>query len=269
VCIKGRCAYVQLKGALSRVDELVASAFLSMPSTPGPHELVHLDGDPHNDRADNLQWMTLPEHRAFKADPTRASSQVYKHCPATATRDLLLQQARNKSALSMPPVPEGEELWVKLDAHRNAKGLCPSVSSWGSFRAAGKDSPHVWRGAAVRSVSLNARKYMLDRLVADTFVPKTDALADQLVHLDGDATNCRADNLAWHLHPSRDPGSAASAHYDGVEPALAECAAAYYRRKTGAPEPPAPPAPQSRADYLQWAQARSMHILAAAALRTL
>src|SRR6056297_1033376 len=79
VCIKGRCAYVQLKGALSRVDELVASAFLSMPSTPGPHELVHLDGDPHNDRADNLQWMTLPEHRAFKADPTRASSQVYKH----------------------------------------------------------------------------------------------------------------------------------------------------------------------------------------------
>jgi hypothetical protein len=48
------------------------------------------------------------------------------------------------------------------------------------------------------------------RLVASAFVPKTCALADQLVHLDGDSSNCRADNLAWRMHPSRDPACADS-----------------------------------------------------------
>lgn len=55
---------------------------------------------------------------------------------------------------------------------------------------------------------INARS--LDRLVADTFLPKTDVLADQPVHLDSDPENCCADNLVWRMHPSRDSAAAQS-----------------------------------------------------------
>eukprot|EP00962_Isochrysis_galbana_P016138 scaffold4613_cov129-Isochrysis_galbana.AAC.33 len=71
------------------------------------------------------------------------------------------------------PLP-GEEVWVQLTAHRNARNACPSVSSWGSYRAAGKDKAHVWRAEQARAVCINGRKISLDRLVADTFVPKSD-----------------------------------------------------------------------------------------------
>jgi len=85
-------------------------------------------------------------------------------------------------------------------------------------------------------------------------------LADQLVHADGDAANCATHNLAWCLHPSRDPGSARSKVYASASPALAVRAAAYYRRKTGAPSPE----PVTMAEYKHWAAARSLEILAAA-----
>jgi hypothetical protein len=230
-------------------------------------QLVHFDGDCHNDAASNLQWMLPADKRRHDADPTRAAATTYKHRPLPAVRELLLQQAW----LDPFPAPHlgaldpDAESWIELEAHRNARDLCPSVSSWGSYRAAGKQSAHSWRKGQPRAVSLNGRKINLDRLVASAFVPRTCALADQLVHLDGDDSNWRADNLAWHLHPSRDPARAASEVYSAVAPPLAERAAAYYRRKTGAPEPPTPE-PACRAEYLQWAKARTVAILVAATL---
>jgi hypothetical protein len=258
VHLEGRCARVHLNGQVLRVDKLVAGAFLPLPAGAPSHmmRLVHLDGDCHNDAETNLQWMLPDEKRRHGADPTRAASTTYKHCPLPVVKQLLLQQARLP-----PPAPQlgaldpDAEIWVELEAHRNARNLCPAVSSFGSYRAAGKKTPHHWREGQARAVSINGRKIDLDRLVASAFVPKTCALADQLVHLDGDDSNCRADNLAWHTHPSRDPARAASAVYAAVAPPLAERAAAFYRRKTRAPQPE----PTCRAEYLLWARDRSVY----------
>jgi hypothetical protein len=264
VRLEGRCARVHLNGQVLRVDQLVAGAFLPLPAgAPSEMRLVHLDGDCHNDAAANLRWMLPEEKRRHDTDPTRAAATTYKHCPLPAVRALLLQQAR----LPLPAPQLGAldphaEVWVELETYTNARNLCPSVSSFGSYRAAGKPTPHLWREAQARAVSINGRKLELDRLVASAFVPKTCALADRLVHLDGDSSNCRADNLAWRVHPSRDPACAESEIYSSVAPPLAERAAAYYRRKTGAPEPE----PTNRAEYMEWASDRSVAILHAAAM---
>jgi hypothetical protein len=250
---EGRRAYVNIKGVVTKIDTLVAAAFLPPPGR-GVHELVHLDGDCHNDRADNLRWVPCEGAKGRRA---HAAASIRRQCPHPATAECLLTQLLQQQQ-GRPMCHTQDEQWVKLDSHRNSKGLCPSVSSWGRYRPAGKESAHEWGETNVRAVCINGRKLMLDRLVADTFVPKVCALADQLVHLDGDPQNCRADNLAWHLHPSRDPGVATSEMYSTVAPAVAERAAAYYRRKTGA----ASPEPQGKAQYMQWAAQRSLEIMA-------
>lgn len=261
VRIPGRCAYVSLKGTIIRVDAMVAAAFLPPPPPGiGAHELIHLDGDCHNDRADNLQWVRGGGGTGRLA---HSMAVIRKQCPLPVTRDCLLKQLLQQPQVPIAGLDVLAEVWTELPAHSNARGLCPSVSSWGGYRAAGKERAHVWRGGA-RAVSINGTKIMLDRLVADTFVPKTDALADQLVHLDGDAENCAAHNLAWRLHPSRDPGTARSEVYANASPALAVRAATYYRRKTGAPSPE----PKTVADYKDWAAARSLEILAAQGVAT-
>jgi hypothetical protein len=252
---EGRRAYVNLKGTNTKIDTLVASAFLPPPGR-GVHELVHLDGDCHNDRADNLRWVPCEGAKGRRA---HALASVRRQCPHPATAECLLAQLLQERQ-GRPMRHTQSEEWVQLDTHRNSKGLCPSVSSWGRYLPAGKENAHEWGETNVRAVCINGRKLMLDRLVADTFVPKVCALADQLVHLDGDPQNCRADNLAWHLHPSRDPGVATSEMYSTVAPAVAERAAAYYRRKTGAASPEA----QGEA-MMQWQQ-RQMRWAAAGAL---
>jgi hypothetical protein len=176
VRIEGRCAYVKLHGRIARVDQLVAGTFMPLPAGAPAMQLVHIDDDCHNDALANLQWMPPAESRRHAADPTRALSTTYKHCPLPATRELLLQQARLAAAPHPPAPPPEAEVLLQLEAHRNPRGLCPSVSSWGGYRAAGKDTPHCWRGGQPRSISLNGQKVMLDRLVAYAFVPKHCAL---------------------------------------------------------------------------------------------
>jgi hypothetical protein len=51
---------VTLNGQVVRIDQLIAGAFLPLPTGAPPGMLlVHLDGDCHNDAASNLRW-TLP-----------------------------------------------------------------------------------------------------------------------------------------------------------------------------------------------------------------
>jgi hypothetical protein len=214
VGIEGHCAYVNLKGQVLRVDALVAGAFLPLPAGAPQMQLVHLDGDCHNHPASNLRWMLPADKRRHDADPTRSAATVYKHCPLPAVHELLLQQARlSPPAQQLGALDPEAETWVELEAHRNPRGLCPSVSSWDSYRAAGKQSAHSWRAGQPRAVSLNGRKLDLDRLLASAFVPRTCALADQLVHLGGDDSNCRADQLAWLLQPRRAPRVRSTRHW--------------------------------------------------------
>jgi hypothetical protein len=56
VRMKGRCAYVNLKYKNRKVDAMVAAAFLPAPGACDD-KLIHIDGDCHNDRADNLKWV--------------------------------------------------------------------------------------------------------------------------------------------------------------------------------------------------------------------
>lgn len=215
-------------------------------------ELVHLDGDCHNDRADNLLWMKPGTKREYDA---------FRHCPLAETRQCLI---RRMDAVTMPPPPPRPptEQWRRLTSHPNKRNECPAVSSFGQYRAAGKNLPTLWAPKQVRSVSINGRKLMLAQIVAQAFVPKMEPLADHVMHLDGDVDNCRADNLAWYLHPKQDPGRAKSEVYKHVPPEAAAQGAAYYRRKVGRQDPESPLSDRMR--YLTWAAQRCGEIERAA-----
>lgn len=67
------------RGSTEKVHRLIATAFLG-PSRPG-QEVRHLDGDPSNNRVDNLQWGTRSENIR---DSVRHGTHIWAnktHCP--------------------------------------------------------------------------------------------------------------------------------------------------------------------------------------------
>ncbi len=62
---KGRlrvCLYRKYKFKHVLVHRLVAAAFLERPSNPNADDVNHKDGNPQNNRIDNLEWLTRREN---------------------------------------------------------------------------------------------------------------------------------------------------------------------------------------------------------------
>lgn len=69
------------KRNMARVHRLVAEAFHGKPADPELTDCAHIDGDGHNNRADNLRWLShrdnLMERQVHGTEPNRNKT----HCP--------------------------------------------------------------------------------------------------------------------------------------------------------------------------------------------
>ena len=65
-----------VNGKPNKVRRLVAEAFLPPPPSEKHTEVMHIDGDPANSRADNLRWVTRSENirHSFATNAERKSS---------------------------------------------------------------------------------------------------------------------------------------------------------------------------------------------------
>jgi len=57
-----------VNGKTHLVHRLVAKAFLPPPPSEKHTQVMHIDGDPANNRADNLGWVTRSENRRHASD---------------------------------------------------------------------------------------------------------------------------------------------------------------------------------------------------------
>ena len=75
------------------------------------------------------------------------------------------------------------------------KKIFPAVSNLGRFRSAASPLPQL-AGPSGR-IEINGEKYLLDRLVCWAFSGPPPPWSKTVVHLDGDQSNNRVENLAW------------------------------------------------------------------------
>ena len=174
VCVDG-------KRQMRRLAPMVAEAFVPNPKEAGV--LRYRDGDPHNCRADNLEWVVPTHGEGWKAPPK----------------------------LHLAPIELPGEEW------RHPDGIDEGyeVSDFGRVRRIQRAVVHYT--GTVQVMSPMILKYQKDArgmpiveitrdgkrrhrspalLVAKTFLPKPGPLT-RLVHLNGDAWDNRAANLAW------------------------------------------------------------------------
>ena len=222
-----------VNGKTHLVHRLVAKAFLPPPPSEKHTQVMHIDGDPANNRADNLGWVTRSENRLHASDTNakRKSGAPKKSKPvlgrrhgseewveyasaSAAARALGLAQGgvsgccRGKTKRTgeyefewAPPAEDqhdrpGEE-WreVQLEC-----GATRSVSNLGRVRTAigiiheGCDS----RGGGYLRVQINGKHHYVHRLVALAFLgPPPSENHTMVMHIDSNSANNRADNLEW------------------------------------------------------------------------
>ena len=79
---------VGINGKKHYVHRLVAQAFLEPPPSEKHKEVNHIDGDPANNRADNLEWVTRSENirHSFATNPERKSNASKQSKPVLGRR---------------------------------------------------------------------------------------------------------------------------------------------------------------------------------------
>ena len=222
-----------INGKTHYVHRLVAQAFLGPPPSEKHTQVNHIDGDPANNRADNLEWVTRSENirHSFATNSERKSSAPKRSKPvrgrrhgseeewvkyestAAAARALGLDSGnvsaccRGKTKRAgeyefkwAPPAEDqhdrpGEE-WreVQLEC-----GASRRVSNHGrvitarGIKTEGSEHPSGYMMA-----SINGKKHRVHRLGAQAFLPPPPSEKHtQVTHIDGDPANNRADNLEW------------------------------------------------------------------------
>ena len=224
----------RISGKNHKVHRLVANAFLPPPRSEEQTQVTHIDGNPANNRADNLKWVTRSEssRHSFDTNAERKSGASKQSKPvlgrrhgsegewveyasmSAAARALGLQQSgvsaccrgrlkrTGEYEFKLAPLAEdqldrpGEE-WreVQLEC-----GLFGRVSSHGRVRTArgivteGSES----RGGYITVSIINGKTHRVHRLVAKAFLPPPPSEEHtQVNHKDNNPTNNRSDNLEW------------------------------------------------------------------------
>ena len=222
-----------ISGKNHSVHRLVAQAFLE-PSPSEKHTQVnHIDGNPANNRADNLAWVTPSENtqHSYDTNAERKSNAPKQSKPVLGRRhgseeEWVEYESANAAARALglhmgsisaccngrtkrageyefkwaPPAEDqrdrpGEE-WREVQL---GCGASRWVSNLGRVRTANDivtEGSERTNGYMIASIS--GKNHSVHRLVAQAFLePSPSEKHTQVNHIDGNPANNRADNLAW------------------------------------------------------------------------
>eukprot|EP00964_Phaeocystis_antarctica_P089450 scaffold57092_cov57-Phaeocystis_antarctica.AAC.3 len=226
---------VQINGKKHLVHRLVAPAFLLPPPSEAHTQINHIDGDPGNNCADNLAWVTPSENirhsyntnAGRKSNAPKRSKAVLarKHgseeewveyeSVSAAARALELKKGgvsncclgktkrTGEYEFKLAPLAEDQhdrpgEVWreVQLEC-----GASRRVSNLGRVRTASgiiTEGSEASSGSGYMRASINGKSHSVHRLVALAFLPLPPSEKHtQVNHIDGDPANNRAENLEW------------------------------------------------------------------------
>ena len=220
---------VKVHGKLRLVHRIVAECFLPRRESPDQIHVVHIDATKHNNRADNLRWVSPSENTmATSSEPRRCiGSRLAKAVKARrvgeaewtrrfesscdAARQLgvssasvgeCCKQQRASSAgfefefddpANPPNLPDEEWRYfghgVSVSSLGRRRNDGSGIVSWGSERQ---------RGGVVTMVG--GRSLQINRMVAEAFgLPRAPGQT-RVNHVDGNVFNNRVENLRWGTH---------------------------------------------------------------------
>ena len=234
LCSQGYCR-AGIQGKNYYVHRLVARAFHGPPPTAEHTQVNHLDGDPCNNRADNLEYATPSENSmhacAMGIRRTGRSGKQIRYrrvgvvqwsslpSQAEAARALGLHQSavsrccrglqqRTKGGFEFKFVEHAlfmGELWQAA----RYPGITQAISKWqvSSFGRVKTDSGRITFGSLNKAGYFVMRRrvhpdglctaFQVHRLVAATFLGQPSTAELQVNHLDGHRSNNRLDNLEY------------------------------------------------------------------------
>jgi hypothetical protein len=211
-----------------QIHRLIAAAF-ALPREAGQDTVDHIDGDPRNNRLDNLRYASQAEQvrHSYATNATRKSSAPRQSKPVRGRKrgdgaDWVRYASASEAARVLgvdsgsvraccagkvshaggyefewappqePQMLAGEE-WRAVSGARGAR-----VSSYGRFQST---RGVVTTPAPLRSgyvyVHIGNKGYLIHRLIAAAFALPCEPGQDTVDHIDGNPRNNRLDNLRY------------------------------------------------------------------------
>jgi hypothetical protein len=217
---------VRINGKNYNIHRLIADSF-GLPKHPECTEVDHVDGNPSNNRLENLEWVTHAENvQRSHASNTRKSSAPKQAKPVRGRRvgtttwttyELGSGQVQRELGINCGGVSaccHGKQRQAGGYEFEFAEPTEPSllpgeewratlggafVSSLGRFRSTrGVTRTPKPSSDGYVNVRICEKQYKIHRLLAEAFqLPKRSPDCTEVDHLDGDPQNNRVSNLEW------------------------------------------------------------------------
>ena len=223
-----RSGYVTVKIAKKsyKIHRLIATAF-GLARAEGQTTVDHIDGNPSNNRLDNLRWASQSEQikHSYTTNATRASNgpRISKpvrgrkcgdatwtsYASATEAARVLQLHQGSVSRCCMKGLRQtgGYEFEFDVPAEvavlpgeewRTVSGSSARVSSYGRFRSSmGVVTTPLPKRSGYVTVKIAKKSYKIHRLIATAFGLARAEGQTTVDHIDGNPSNNRLDNLRW------------------------------------------------------------------------
>lgn len=180
-----------------RVDELVAQYHME-PAPTDDHQLMHLNGDPDDCRAENLEWAIMPVDYARDKTTITVRSNRNRKRAMTMSKTMAKILAGDpdwKQVVSTQIAPR--RYWVHRDAR--VMGIYGHELKVSMYQD-GHLCAHIQ--SAVTGHTTTVR---LDELMLDAWVGPRPSPLHRATHRNGNASDCRMTNLYWGIPGQAEP----------------------------------------------------------------